>query len=73
MCNACAFLCCASDVFEGCGCEHCPDPDCWDFDDADDIDFGDEMNGLDDDEGGLPMAACGCRPARGFRCEAVRP
>lgn len=28
MCNACGFLCCASDVFEGCGCDHCPEPDC---------------------------------------------
>ncbi len=29
MCNACGFYCCASDVFGGCGCEHCPCPECW--------------------------------------------
>lgn len=28
MCNACGFLCCASDVFEDCGCDHCPEPEC---------------------------------------------
>lgn len=27
MCNACGFLCCASDEFEGCGCT-CPHPGC---------------------------------------------
>lgn len=29
MCNACGFLCCASDCFEGCGCDHCSNPACW--------------------------------------------
>jgi hypothetical protein len=28
MCNACGFLCCASDEFGGCGCEHCGEPEC---------------------------------------------
>lgn len=28
MCNACGFQCCASDLFEGCGCEDCPNPAC---------------------------------------------
>lgn len=28
MCNACGFLCCGSDEFGGCGCEHCGEPDC---------------------------------------------
>lgn len=28
MCNACGFLCCGSDEFGGCGCEHCGHPDC---------------------------------------------
>lgn len=23
MCNACGFYCCASDEFDGCGCEGC--------------------------------------------------
>ncbi|MFC6790629.1 hypothetical protein ACFQE0_14030 [Methylobacterium komagatae] len=72
MCNACAFYCCASDEFEGCGCDHCYDSACRD-DAADDIDFGDTMPGDDEDDGGvlMPLAACGCAPARGFRCEAV--
>lgn len=73
MCNACAFQCCASDEFEGCGCDHCYEPECWDSADADD--FGDDMPGDDEDDGGLlmPLAACGCAPARGFRCEAIQP
>lgn len=37
MCNACGFLCCASDVFGGCGCDHCHEPACRD-DDEDDFD-----------------------------------
>lgn len=28
MCNACGFLCCGSDQFGGCGCEHCRDEAC---------------------------------------------
>ena len=28
MCNACGFLCCASDVFEQCGCEGCAVIEC---------------------------------------------
>lgn len=28
MCNACGNLCCGSDEFEGCGCDHCDEPDC---------------------------------------------
>ena len=28
MCNACGFLCCGSDEFSGCGCDHCEEPDC---------------------------------------------
>lgn len=71
MCNACAFYCCGSDEFERCGCDGCPEPDCWDTDD--DLDFGHSMPGEDEDDGGLlmPLAACGCTPARGFRCEAL--
>lgn len=30
MCNACGFYCCAWDGFGKCGCEHCPEPACWD-------------------------------------------
>ncbi len=29
MCNACGFSCCGSDEFEGCGCDHCDEPECW--------------------------------------------
>lgn len=28
MCNACGFMCCALDTFDGCGCDHCGHPDC---------------------------------------------
>lgn len=28
MCNACGFLCCGSDEFSGCGCDHCSEPAC---------------------------------------------
>lgn len=28
MCNACGFLCCGSDEFSGCGCDHCEEPEC---------------------------------------------
>lgn len=47
MCNACGFICCASDCFEGCGCDHCADPNCWsDDDDFDtDDDWGPEGEG----------------------------
>jgi hypothetical protein len=29
MCNACGNVCCGSDQFEGCGCDGCHEPDCW--------------------------------------------
>jgi hypothetical protein len=29
VCNACGYGCCASDEFEGCGCDSCDEPDCW--------------------------------------------
>ena len=29
MCNACGFLCCASDEFHGCGCDNCDEEECW--------------------------------------------
>lgn len=35
MCNACGFLCCASDELGGCGCDHCENPDCWPDEDDD--------------------------------------
>lgn len=28
MCNACNMICCASDEFDSCGCDHCGHPDC---------------------------------------------
>jgi hypothetical protein len=57
MCNACAFLCCASDQFFGCGCDNCYDEDCW----PDDEDFDPEWNDID------------VRPThhRRLRCDAV--
>lgn len=36
MCNACGFYCCAYDGFSKCGCDHCPEPKCWDEDPDDD-------------------------------------
>lgn len=43
MCNACHNMCCGSDQFEGCGCDHCNEPDCWSddeyFEDDDDFDL----------------------------------
>jgi len=41
MCNACGFYCCAYDGFSRCGCEHCPEPACWDEDEDDYGDDGD--------------------------------
>ena len=41
MCNACGFFCCAYDGFSGCGCEHCPNPECW----------PDEEGDIEDDDG----------------------
>lgn len=32
MCNACGFFCCAHDGFARCGCDGCPNPECWDDD-----------------------------------------
>ena len=43
MCNACGFMCCAYDAFEGCGCEHCDNPACW----SEDV-FDDEPDDIDD-------------------------
>lgn len=72
MCNACGNCCCGSDEFDRCGCDGCPEPDCWDdADEGDDFDFGDEISGFDEDDGGLPMAACGCRVPSRFQCEAL--
>ncbi len=60
MCNACHNMCCGSDEFGGCGCDHCDEPDCW----SDDEDFF----GDDDDD----FMDCACaRPAR-FECVEIR-
>lgn len=29
MCNACHNVCCGSDMFGGCGCDHCECEECW--------------------------------------------
>lgn len=39
MCNACGNFCCGSDMFSACGCEHCPNTECWP--DEDDEDYED--------------------------------
>jgi len=59
MCNACGFLCCGSDLFEGCGCD-CPYQECWDIEE-------DDYEGDDDD---YEFAVCCHRPSR-FKCEEV--
>lgn len=28
MCNACGYLCCGLDCFDGCGCESCGEAEC---------------------------------------------
>jgi hypothetical protein len=61
MCNACHNMCCGSDQFEGCGCDFCDEPDCW----QDDEDFFDDDDGYD-------FSRCGCERPSAFRCEAVR-
>lgn len=43
MCNACGFYCCAYDGFSKCGCDHCPNPECWDEEDYD-SEFGDDFD-----------------------------
>lgn len=57
MCNACGNLCCGSDMFGGCGCDGCNEPECWsdddDFDDGDDYDF------------------CACRKPEVFQCVEI--
>lgn len=42
MCNACGFMCCAWDGFEKCGCEHCECPECWNEDEDEDFDDGED-------------------------------
>jgi hypothetical protein len=62
MCNACGFLCCFSDEFSECGCEHCPYEACHYSEEDDEIDdwSDDGMN-----------CACLANLARGFRCDSV--
>lgn len=63
MCNACGFLCCGSDMFDGCGCDHCPHSGCWDI-------AEDDYEG-DDQGSDLEFARC-CPPASGpFVCEEI--
>lgn len=66
MCNACGFRCCASDMFAGCGCDHCANSDCWDLDE-DDESF-DDCGDCDFSPSSAPLV-----PVRVMRCEAVRP
>jgi len=64
MCNACGFFCCGSDEFGGCGCDGCPEPECW----SDDEEFFDD----DDDYGDLYGKQCRCDRPSSFRCEEVQ-
>lgn len=58
MCNACGFLCCGSDEFDRCGCESCPNPECWP---DDDIDYFDDDYAAD-------YGFCGCNKPSAFQC-----
>lgn len=49
MCNACGNICCGSDMFGKCGCEHCDCPECWPDDDEDEF-FPDEDDFYEDDQ-----------------------
>ncbi|MGH1574318.1 hypothetical protein ACRAWG_31310 [Methylobacterium sp. P31] len=72
MCNACNHHCCTSDETDRCGCDGCFEPDCW-SEEAEAVDFGGDMRGDDEDDGGvlMPLAACRCAAVGRFRCEAV--
>lgn len=63
MCNACGNWCCGSDMFRGCGCDGCDEPECWPND------FDDEG---DDDYDGYDTAPRRCSHLR-FECVEVRP
>lgn len=39
MCNACGFICCASDMFDHCGCDGCECEECWSEDEGDGDEF----------------------------------
>lgn len=75
MCNACGFFCCAWDGFSGCGCDHCPNPECWseedDLDDPDyECDYDDEDNDDEDNEMVFDCGLEGClMPGEHFRHE----
>lgn len=56
MCNACGNYCCGSDEFGQCGCDGCPEPECW----SDDFD--------EDDDAYLPDMDCACRRQSPFEC-----
>lgn len=70
MCCSCGNLCCGSDQFGGCGCDHCEDPDCW-SDDVDELDVRDlprpSPQGAFEP---LPLAALRRAPSR-FRCVEI--
>lgn len=59
MCNACGNVCCGSDMFGGCGCDGCEEPECW-SDDSDSDEDGDFYD-------------CACRAVPGFLCVEVSP
>ena len=59
MCNACGNYCCGSDEFGQCGCDGCPEPECW----SDDEDFFGDIHDPDMD--------CACARPSAFQCEQV--
>lgn len=69
MCNACGNVCCGSDMFGGCGCDGCDDPDCW-SDDNDFEDSGDEGD-MPEDYHEWPEANCCAKLPGLFLCQAA--
>ena len=65
MCNACGFFCCAYDGFSGCGCDGCPEPECWSEDDDDFFE--------DDDDEYYEFAPRQTCPHSRFICVEVTP
>ena len=64
MCNACHNVCCGSDLFGGCGCDGCDDPDCWSDEELDD-----EIDAFTEDD--FRDVDCAAAPRPRFVCEAV--
>ena len=59
MCNACGNFCCGSDMFGGCGCDHCPEYECWPDDPDDENSDDGDYNEYDEPVQGFICLPCG--------------